>query len=291
MTAAFLHHGCASGNSRTILMRSGQPVSYLRHQAREPLPRLRGLLFIMDVTITTARQAPGCLSGPPTPTKPATALFIYSLLGHCALLGAIVLFHSPPTSVPVPVTADPIRARLVFAPPAPAPATATPAKQPQAAKQVQQPGPSADKRPSTENAKAPPTSAVSEPVPGQPSTRLPPITSPANSERQTRSRVSSLDAARHVINKQYQRALAQDAENAAVTRRQLSTQPVLTDSRAESAGLAAQPVKPVLVNCDSNTNQVLTLLSGIAGGNLQCSDRSDFEKFVDKRVTKLPSDR
>ncbi|MCU7553351.1 hypothetical protein OCL06_01925 [Alteromonas sp. ASW11-19] len=60
---------------------------------------------------------------------------------------------------------------------------------------------------------------------------------------------------------------------------------------AIDAGMNARQTKPVIVNCDSNTNQILTLLSGITGGTLQCRERSDFEAFVDKPVTKLPSDR
>ncbi|MCU7553347.1 hypothetical protein OCL06_01905 [Alteromonas sp. ASW11-19] len=243
----------------------------------------------MDETISTEFQAPEYLQRPTSPTRPATRLLICSLLAHCALVVAIALFHSAPQ--PPPVKSEPIRARLVFVPPAPQPA---PQKtEPEASKAVNQPvtPPAATINTDETPAATQHTENVSEPVPTEVPANKPAAAPPADSQAATRPRLSSLDAARAVINQQYQQALQQDAAQAGDTRRRLQTQPVLNDSREGIAGMNARQTKPVIVNCDSNINQVLTLLSGITGGTLQCSERSDFEAFVDKRVTKLPSDR
>lgn len=47
-------------------------------------------------------------------------------------------------------------------------------------------------------------------------------------------------------------------------------------------------VRPQKVNCDSSLNQGIAVLSGFLGGNVKCSNRKDFQKFIDQRREQQP---
>lgn len=57
-----------------------------------------------------------------------------------------------------------------------------------------------------------------------------------------------------------------------------------------SAGYVSQEErnkpKPVKVNCSTNVNKSMAIVSGLLGGNLTCTDRSQFNQFIEDRKNK-----
>lgn len=236
-------------------------------------------------------QAPVRDVAPAAPSHSVKKILFISLLLHIALLLAIALNTRPQiTSVTQP---EPISARLIYAP--------TP--------QVNAPPvPTDTQYDNTENRPSPPVQAESPVVEtGQAatvelesSTLIETQKAEAEAE-QTPSRsaipppselpaasglsLGDINAAREMIRQQQAQAIQRDARQAAADYQRLKTRPELIDPR-KGREEERPEVKRVEVNCDNTTNAIIASLSELAGGTLRCSERNDFEKFIEKRVNK-----
>ncbi len=82
-------------------------------------------------------------------------------------------------------------------------------------------------------------------------------------------------------------ALQQDSEHAAQEYRRLKTSPELPKRDLAQEALKRTQLKPKEVNCDSGVNKTLTMISGLTGGMLKCTERSNhLERYINKRVNK-----
>ncbi|GGW78616.1 hypothetical protein GCM10007391_09060 [Alteromonas halophila] len=83
----------------------------------------------------------------------------------------------------------------------------------------------------------------------------------------------------------HQRALHQDSVDAATAFRQSKRTVVISDPRkgAQQDPQSATPA-PLRVNCASELNATLALLSGFAGGTLRCSELGDIAPHIEKRI-------
>ncbi|WP_421133352.1 hypothetical protein [Alteromonas sp. A079] len=82
--------------------------------------------------------------------------------------------------------------------------------------------------------------------------------------------------------------LREDAQQASTIFRKRKTSPVLIDPTYERDINPDEQRVVKKVNCTGTTNKVLTLLSGLAGGTLKCTDRGNADQFIEKRIKKVP---
>lgn len=82
--------------------------------------------------------------------------------------------------------------------------------------------------------------------------------------------------------------LHNDAQHASNTFRKRKTSPVLIDPSYERDTNFDEQRVVKKVNCTGTSNKVLTLLSGLAGGTLKCTDFGGADKFIEKRIKKAP---
>ncbi|MDO6539420.1 hypothetical protein Q4524_12570 [Alteromonas stellipolaris] len=95
-------------------------------------------------------------------------------------------------------------------------------------------------------------------------------------------------SASQFFNRREQEEIGEEGLRAAEAHRQKIESPDLVDTRKgeEDRSYYERPVKKV--NCSGTTNKALTVLSGLAGGTLECSKGSDYDRFIEARVTKEP---
>ncbi len=95
-------------------------------------------------------------------------------------------------------------------------------------------------------------------------------------------------SASQFFNRREQEEIAEEGLRAAEAHRQKIESPDLVDTRKgeEDRSYYERPVKKV--NCSGTTNKALTVLSGLAGGTLECSKGSDYDRFIEARVAKEP---
>ncbi|VEL95443.1 hypothetical protein ALT761_00395 [Alteromonas sp. 76-1] len=95
-------------------------------------------------------------------------------------------------------------------------------------------------------------------------------------------------SASQFFNRREQEEIAEEGLKAAEAHRQKIESPDLVDTRKgeEDTSYEERPVKKV--NCSGTTNKALTILSGFAGGTLECSKGSDYDRFIEARVNKVP---
>ncbi len=95
-------------------------------------------------------------------------------------------------------------------------------------------------------------------------------------------------SASQFFNRREQEEIAEEGLRAAEAHRQKIESPDLVDTRKgeEDRSYYERPVKKV--NCSGTTNKALTILSGLAGGTLECSKGSDYDRFIEARVAKEP---
>ncbi|MDO6535942.1 hypothetical protein [Alteromonas stellipolaris] len=95
-------------------------------------------------------------------------------------------------------------------------------------------------------------------------------------------------SASQFFNRREQEEIAEEGLRAAEAHRQKIESPDLVDTRKgeEDRSYYERPVKKV--NCSGTTNKALTVLSGLAGGTLECSKGSDYDRFIEARLAKEP---
>ena len=107
-------------------------------------------------------------------------------------------------------------------------------------------------------------------------------------QRAGRLNLSPKDAATQYFGGYHQQQIQKEAEQAASAYQKRKNSPDLIDTR-KGQPIEVEPPRPVKkVNCASTTNKVFTLLSGIAGGTLQCTQMDDHKRFIDARINKKP---
>lgn len=78
-----------------------------------------------------------------------------------------------------------------------------------------------------------------------------------------------------------QNRLAEEAANAF---RQQRVSPDLKSG--EYPVIEQEPIGEYEINCDTGVNSSLRVVAGLFGGNVKCSRRNDFQRYVDKRIKK-----
>ncbi len=210
-------------------------------------------------------------SNEPERKAKSSKFWAMSLLLHSILLVLVVLFHS----TPVPPTGNPakaVNARLVY-PIQSIPHTESAAKQ---------------EKSSTRGAPLSPQTvpSITEYTLNQKQSfeRIRKSTVPVSNQGpaplQAKARLNLSPAtALKKLQSTEQRALVNQATQ---QRRRLITSPEIIDPRRfkEDIPIIIQTHK---INCDNGVNGVIGLISGIAGGTLECSDRgNNINTFIDK---------
>ena len=100
--------------------------------------------------------------------------------------------------------------------------------------------------------------------------------------------LSPRTSASQFFNRREQEEIAEEGLRAAEAHRRKIESPDIVDTRKgeEDTSYEERPVKKV--NCSGTTNKALTVLSGFAGGTLECSKGSDYDRFIEARVAKEP---
>ncbi len=97
---------------------------------------------------------------------------------------------------------------------------------------------------------------------------------------------SSMEFTRRYFEQSAQNIANEEAARASQQYQAQQNSPLLYDTRAGEDEKEARP--EIIVNCASVTNKAVTLLSGIGGGTLRCSDGGDPTGFIDARINKEP---
>lgn len=84
--------------------------------------------------------------------------------------------------------------------------------------------------------------------------------------------------------------VAEHAEQAAKAFQERKNSPVLSGPSTQQIQTNENRRPSKRVNCSSTTNKTLAILSGIAGGTLECTKMDDHKRFIEARVNKLPKD-
>ncbi|MCY7295381.1 hypothetical protein [Alteromonas sp. a30] len=64
----------------------------------------------------------------------------------------------------------------------------------------------------------------------------------------------------------------------------------LPDRKYEPKRFGIGRPKPARVNCDSRINKTIAVLGGIMGGQVSCSKKDDYQKYIDARLKGLPQE-
>ena len=102
--------------------------------------------------------------------------------------------------------------------------------------------------------------------------------------------LSAKDGAALYFEKYHSDKVAEDAEQAAKAFQERKNSPVLSGPSTQQIQANENRRPSKRVNCSSTTNKTLAILSGIAGGTLECTKMDDHKRFIEARVNKLPKD-
>ncbi len=129
------------------------------------------------------------------------------------------------------------------------------------------------------------------PVESKPTNTLPSPTLSKDANRRAGSLNLSLkDGAALYFEKYHSDKVAEDAEQAAKAFQERKNSPVLSGPSTQQIQANENRRPSKRVNCSSTTNKTLAILSGIAGGTLECTKMDDHKRFIEARVNKLPKD-
>lgn len=121
---------------------------------------------------------------------------------------------------------------------------------------------------------------------------LPPTTQDNNSGNANRQagrlNLSPRAGASQFFKRREQQVIAEEGLRSAKEFRRKQNSPDLIDPRKDEEDTSYEERPVVNVNCSSNTNQALTVLSTWTGGTLECSKGSDYERFIEARIAKEP---
>ncbi|MDY6882661.1 MAG: hypothetical protein SWL02_02675 [Pseudomonadota bacterium] len=141
-----------------------------------------------------------------------------------------------------------------------------------------------------ENTKAKPQKAPVDIKPtNTPATPIPTLSQDAN-RRAGSLNLSVKDGSALYFEKYHRDKVAEDAEQAASAFQERKNSPKLGGPSTQQIQAAENKRPTKRVNCSSNTNKTLAILSGITGGTLECTKMDDHKRFIDARVNKLPKD-
>ncbi|GEA10120.1 cell envelope integrity protein TolA [Alteromonas sp. KUL49] len=119
-----------------------------------------------------------------------------------------------------------------------------------------------------------------------PIAREQPLTSNETSDNAQARFNSPIEFTRRYFEQSAQNIAGEEAERASREYRAQQNSPTIYDTRT---GEEEQEERPeVTVNCSSVAAKAVTLLSGIGGGTLRCSDQGDPTRFIDARINKKP---
>lgn len=254
---------------------------------------------IIDISLVD--DSPGPSPRPVAQSKALWGILLLSVLVHAAIVCSL----SWTTPVPPEVSEPTIKAVLIRLPPAP-PETA-PETAPLEPEPVLPDVEPKNEVPVTTTEVAPEPIAPAEPTPApnvseppvEPDTQpdaQPPAEQPANGEILTQSVDSPAPASRSIRQsigqslQQQQMQMQQDmAEAAARAYQQQKNSPDLRigeyDPKPEPTPGEHQ------INCDKGVNSSLAVVAGLFGGNVKCTQRNDFQQFIDKRLNKTHLDK
>ena len=264
--------------------------SELSHTLSVELP-----MQIIDISLVD--DSPGPSPRPVTQSKALWGILLLSILVHAAIIYSL----SWTTPVPPEITEPTIQAVLIRLPPTPpetAPVEPEPVL-PDVEPKNEAPVTTTDVAPEPiAPAEPTPASDVSEP-PLEPDTQpdaQPPAEQPANGEILTQSADSPAPASRSIRQsigqslQQQQMQMQQDmAEAAARAYRQQKNSP---DLRIGEFDPNPEPTPGEhQINCDKGVNSSLAVVAGLFGGNVKCTQRNDFQQFIDKRLNKTHLDK
>jgi hypothetical protein len=129
------------------------------------------------------------------------------------------------------------------------------------------------------------------PVESKPTNTLPSPTLSIDANRRAGSlNLSVKDGAALYFEKYHSDNVAEDAEQAAKAFQERKNSPVLSGPSTQQIQANENRRPSKRVNCSSTTNKTLAILSGIAGGTLECTKMDDHKRFIEARVNKLPKD-
>ena len=141
-----------------------------------------------------------------------------------------------------------------------------------------------------ENTKAKPQKAPVDIKPtNTPATPIPTLSQDAN-RRAGSLNLSVKDGSALYFEKYHRDKVAEDAEQAASAFQERKTSPKLGGPSTQQIQAAENKRPTKRVNCSSNTNKTLAILSGITGGTLECTKMDDHKRFIDAKVNKPPKD-
>ncbi|AGP76747.1 hypothetical protein I633_02115 [Alteromonas mediterranea 615] len=141
-----------------------------------------------------------------------------------------------------------------------------------------------------ENTKAKPQKAPVDIKPtNTPATPIPTLSQDAN-RRAGSLNLSVKDGSALYFEKYHRDKVAEDAEQAASAFQERKNSPKLGGPSTQQIQAAENKRPTKRVNCSSNTNKTLAILSGITGGTLECTKMDDHKRFIDAKVNKPPKD-
>ncbi|MDO6567804.1 hypothetical protein Q4561_12100 [Alteromonas sp. 1_MG-2023] len=114
------------------------------------------------------------------------------------------------------------------------------------------------------------------------------IDSSARNQQAGSLNLSPRAGASQFFNQREQEVIAEEGLKSAREHRRKKESPDLVDTRKGKEDRSYEERPRVKVNCSSNTNKVLTFLSGRTGGTLECSKGSDYDRFIEDRIAKEP---
>lgn len=258
------------------------------------------------IDISLVEDTPGPSPRPPAQSKTLWGIVLLSVLVHVAIL--VSLSWSTPT--PLDRQAPPIQAVLIQLPAL----NAKPVEPEQTQPEIQQAAVEPEsileqdaepatptETPETESlvVESKAAETVAEPDAADPISEPDQASSdhvPDNNNILTQSNDSPAPASRNIRQsigqslQQQQMQMQQDmAEAAARAYREQKNSPDLR------IGEYQPPAEPTPgeheINCDKGINSSLAVVAGLFGGNVKCTQRNDFQQFIDKRLKKTHLDK
>lgn len=102
--------------------------------------------------------------------------------------------------------------------------------------------------------------------------------------------LSAKDGAAQYFREYRDNQISDDAERAAAAYQQRKNRPELKGYSTLEREAIEQKRYTKRVNCSSTASKTLAIISGIAGGTLECTKMGDHNRFIDARIKKHPVD-